>query len=60
MAHPCFNCGGECYCSGSIDDVIVDLTPMSCTSCDWCQEQEEERHWSEDDEDDEWYDQFEK
>lgn len=52
MAHPCFNCGGECYCSGSWDDVVVDLTPVNCQGCDWCQEQEEMRHAELDDDSD--------
>ncbi|AYQ31420.1 hypothetical protein [Runella sp. SP2] len=39
MAHPCFCCSGECYCNGSIDDVIVDKTPKNCNGCDHCQEQ---------------------
>ncbi len=38
MAHECFSCGGECYCSGDIDDSIISLTPLKCKSCgceDW-------------------------
>jgi hypothetical protein len=33
MAHPCFQCGGECYCHGDIDDVIVCHTPANCNGC---------------------------
>lgn len=33
MAHPCFECGGECYCHGDIDDVIVSKTPPNCEGC---------------------------
>ena len=33
MAHPCFNCGSECYCHGDIDCVIVTKTPSNCDSC---------------------------
>lgn len=33
MAHPCFNCGSECYCHGDIDDVIVSKTPINCNGC---------------------------
>lgn len=33
MAHPCFRCGSECYCHGSIDDTIVDKTPGNCDGC---------------------------
>jgi hypothetical protein len=33
MAHPCCECGGECYCNGDIDDCIVSKTPRSCKSC---------------------------
>ena len=38
MAHECFSCGSECYCSGDIDDCIVSLTPSKCKGCgceDW-------------------------
>lgn len=61
MAHPCFHCGGECYCSGSWDDVIVDKTPITCESCGCFQEAEERRDFeNEYDDDDDWYDQFEE
>lgn len=33
MAHPCFECGSECYCHGNIDDVIVSKTPSNCKGC---------------------------
>lgn len=33
MAHPCINCGTECYCNGDIDDVIVCHMPVNCTGC---------------------------
>ena len=33
MAHACWNCNNECYCRGSIDDVIVDKTPNNCKAC---------------------------
>jgi hypothetical protein len=33
MAHPCFECGGECYCNGDIDDVVVCKTPKNCEGC---------------------------
>lgn len=33
MAHPCIECGGECYCHGDIDDCIVCKTPANCESC---------------------------
>jgi hypothetical protein len=33
MAHPCFDCGGECYCNGDIDDCIVSKTPGNCEGC---------------------------
>lgn len=50
MAHPCCVCGSECYCNGSIDDVVVDLTPKNCTGCEMC-----ENDWHDSDEyDDEW------
>lgn len=51
MAHPCCICGGECYCSGSWDDVIVDLTPKGCESCEYCQESIEARDALYDDDD---------
>ena len=50
MAHPCCLCGGECYCSGSIDDCIVDLTPAKCESCG-C---EDDRHHDHDQHDDDY------
>lgn len=50
MAHPCFSCGSECYCSGDIDDVIVSHTPMSCTKCDWCNEVDEDDFLDDEDE----------
>lgn len=33
MAHPCIQCGSECYCHGDIDDVIVSHTPRRCEGC---------------------------
>lgn len=33
MAHPCRECGGECYCHGDIDDAIVSRTPKNCDGC---------------------------
>lgn len=33
MAHPCIYCGGECFCCGDLDDVIVCKTPKMCQSC---------------------------
>lgn len=42
MAHPCCICDSECYCNGSIDDVIVDLTPKNCRGCDSCEVDAEE------------------
>ena len=33
MAHPCCQCGGECYCKGDIDDCIVSKTPVGCNGC---------------------------
>jgi hypothetical protein len=48
MAHPCFECGGECYCNGDIDDVIVSKTPKYCEGCG-CSE-----FWDGEDDDDEW------
>lgn len=33
MAHPCCECGGECYCSGDIDDAVVSKTPKNCEGC---------------------------
>lgn len=33
MAHACFYCGGECYCHGDIDDVVVSNTPSNCDGC---------------------------
>ncbi len=33
MAHHCYICNSECYCNGSIDDVIVDKTPSNCEGC---------------------------
>ena len=33
MAHPCCQCGSECYCHGDIDDVVVSKTPKGCESC---------------------------
>lgn len=49
MAHPCFICGGDCYCHGDIDDVIVCVTPPNCAGCgcDYCDDD-----WREDDDDD--------
>ena len=52
MAHPCFSCGSECYCSGDIDDVIVSKTPKSCEGCG-C---EEGSHNDEDDDEFYWDD----
>jgi len=46
MAHPCFQCGSECYCHGDIDDVIVSKTPKNCEGCGcgefWDADQEED------------------
>jgi len=33
MAHPCCECGSECYCSGDIDDTLITRTPKHCTGC---------------------------
>ena len=33
MAHECFSCGNECFCSGDIDDCIISITPSKCKSC---------------------------
>lgn len=55
MAHPCFNCGSECYCNGSIDDAVVDLTPKNCEGCDSCQERIEDRDGLYDDNHDDSY-----
>lgn len=33
MAHPCINCGGVCYCSFDIDDVVTGTTPAGCDGC---------------------------
>lgn len=33
MAHPCYICDSECYCNGSLDDVVTDETPSNCKSC---------------------------
>lgn len=33
MAHPCYDCGSECYCHGDIDDVVVSKTPKNCGGC---------------------------
>jgi hypothetical protein len=33
MAHPCFECGSECYCHGDIDDAVVSRTPKNCSGC---------------------------
>jgi predicted nucleic acid-binding Zn-ribbon protein len=56
MAHPCIHCGGECYCSGSWDDIIVDHTPKSCKGCgcesflDW-EDNDCDNYWDDDEED---------
>lgn len=39
MAHECISCGGECFCSGDIDDCIVSKTPTTCKTCDECQDE---------------------
>lgn len=33
MAHPCIECGSECYCCGDIDDIITSKTPKECEGC---------------------------
>ncbi len=54
MAHPCFECGGECYCSGDIDDIIVAKTPRSCEGCGcWELLNQEKEDWGDDDDDEE-------
>jgi hypothetical protein len=57
MAHPCFECGSECYCHGDIDDAIVSKTPGNCIGCG-CDSSEDDQD-SEyddvfDDDDDSW------
>jgi hypothetical protein len=52
MAHPCCICGSECYCSGSLDDVIVDKTPKGCEGCG-CQDFAKDQGWDTDDDYDE-------
>lgn len=55
MAHPCIYCGGECYCSGDIDDVIVSKTPARCEGCG-CEEMLNEDDDELDDDDYPWPD----
>lgn len=55
MAHECCICGSECYCNGSLDDIICDHTPKFCEGCDNCQEDSscndfDENDWYEDEE----------
>lgn len=54
MAHPCFECGEDCYCQFEHDQ---------CESCDMCHEIESEREYEnqEDyDEDDDDFDNWEE
>lgn len=46
MAHPCINCGSECYCSGDIDDAMVSKTPKFCEGCG-CEEMFEDDDYDE-------------
>lgn len=33
MAHPCKDCGGDCFCHGDIDDGVLSKTPRNCKGC---------------------------
>ncbi|GAB3958244.1 hypothetical protein GCM10028805_52200 [Spirosoma harenae] len=33
MAHECISCGGDCFCSGDIDDSVDSETPDNCRGC---------------------------
>lgn len=50
MAHPCFNCGNECYCHGDVDDVITCNTPAECDGCGCCMNDDEEDDYEVEDE----------
>lgn len=57
MAHPCFQCGGECYCHGDIDDAIVSKTPNGCDGCgceDFFFPDDDDADFDDDDLDDDW------
>lgn len=52
MAHPCIDCGSECYCNGDIDDAMVSKTPKRCEGCG-CEDNFDDEHDDEhDDEND--------
>lgn len=51
MAHPCIYCSSDCYCNGSVDDIIVDKTPTCCQGCG-CDSFDEDHGWDDDDCDD--------
>lgn len=51
MAHPCINCGDECFCHGDISDSIDSLTPHNCDGCG-CEDEFDPDHDPDDDEPD--------
>ena len=52
MAHPCYECGGECDCNGDWDDVIVSYTPKNCEGCGCSDLFNEHDNWDEDEDQD--------
>lgn len=51
MAHPCINCGSECYCCGDIDDAIVSRTPRKCEGCGCEDDRNDDDDFDDDDSD---------
>lgn len=52
MAHPCYHCQGECYCSGDFDDCIVSTTPARCEGCGCAGDDDDDEYYDWPDEDD--------
>lgn len=48
MAHECINCGGDCFCSGDINDCLVSITPSNCKSSCGCEDTNQEYYLDDD------------